>query len=372
LCEHLARAGCKVDLCTLDLSSQFGADVDFDESLIQLHKVPGRPQLSKFFVPGRYRQMISDLAKDADLIHCHGVWTAASNCGAQVAVKLGKPYVILPGGMFASSALGRSTWKKRLAALLYVRRNLRLASCLDVHTDTEYRDARSFGATGPIAVIPNGTNPDQFELLPPREAAWERWPVLRDKKLILFMARLHPIKGLPNLIEGWRRLAKDFDDWHLVIAGPDELGMRPELERLVSDGGVAECTTFTGPAFNEDKLALLAAANIYAQPSYSEGFSMAILEAMACAFPVLITTGCSFDDVRTARAGVIAESNADSVTEGLQSLLSMDANELAATGRRGKQLVRQRYSWTAITDQILSVYEWLLGRDDIPDCVRLD
>ncbi len=370
LCEHLAKAGCKVDICTLDFGARGGPELPVDESLVRVHRVPSRSRFSNILLPRQFERVVTDLGTGAQIVHCHGIWSAANNCAATIAAKLRKPYLITLNGMLAARAMKRSSWKKRLALLLYARRNFARAACLNAATESELKEARRLALPTPIAVIPNGVDPDRYASLPNREVAWERWSDLRDKKLILFMARLHPIKGLPNLIEAWGRLAGDFGDWHLVIAGPDELGLRAELERSVRDSGISERTTFTGPAFDEDKMALLGAASVFCMPSYSEGFSMAILEAVACGLPVLITHGCSFDDVTEVNAGLVVAPNADSLTEGLRSLLTRDEDELTEMGKRGRELIERRYSWNAIAAQMLSVYNWLLGLAPRPSCVQ--
>lgn len=369
LCEAMARLGCQVDLCTCDLTATSGADVSIDPSLVRVQTSP--PSRSDFTVADAFAHLAARAAGEADVIHCHGIWTATDNCAARAARKRGKPFVISLHGMLAPRALSRSAWKKWLARLAYVRKNLDSAGCLHAFTHIECRDARAYGATRPIAIIPNGIHLPEFSDLPGPERAGARWPELKGKKLVLFLARLHPIKGLDILVEAWRRLAKDFPAWHLVIAGPDELGMREGLEANIREGNVEAQTSFLGPAFGQDKRMLLGAAGLYCQPSYSEGFSMSILEAQASSLPALITRQCNFPEVGQANAGVLADPTAASVADGLRRLLGMSDKERAAMGHRGRALIEQHYTWQAVAAKMIAVDNWLLGRADRPDFVHL-
>ena len=204
LCEAMARLGCQVELHTCYLTAAHGADVSIDPSLVQVRKSP--PSHSDFTVAGKFTRLVRQAVGQADVVHCHGIWKATDSCAARAAREAGKPFVITLHGMLAPPCLTRSAWKKWLARMFYVRKNLESAGCLHVATHTEYRDVRAYGATRPVAIIPNGIHLPEFSDLPGPEQAAARWPELKGKKLVLFLARLHPIKGLDILIEAWRRL----------------------------------------------------------------------------------------------------------------------------------------------------------------------
>ncbi|MCK4624726.1 MAG: glycosyltransferase [Phycisphaerae bacterium] len=373
LCESLGRAGCYVDLCTVDHSRNLGAAIPVNEMSVHLHSVPcNTGRLHRMFSPRGFRQMLLDAGSEADIIHSHGLWEPVSNTVATVAAELGRPHVISIHGMFSPYAMQRSAWKKRIASLFYVRRNIRLAGCLNVLTHQEMQDTRNFGARSPIALIPNGTTLPDLESLPSRIAAKKRLADLPDKKLLLFLGRIHPIKNLPGLIEAWRELADKFTDWHLVIAGPDEVGQLAELRDQVRRGRLDKRVTFMGPAFGEDKEMLLRAADVFCLTSHTEGFSMAILEALAWSLPVLITHGCNFDEVEDAGVGVVVRLGPEAIADGLRRMLSLDESQLQGMGAGGRRLMKERYSWDKIADKMISVYNWLLGRGEKPACVTFE
>ena len=156
-----------------------------------------------------------------------------------------------------------------------------------------------------------------------------------------------------------------------ILVVDDELGMREGLEANAREGGVESQTSFVGPAFGQDKRMLLGAAGLYCQPSYSEGFSMSILEAQASSLPALITHQCNFPEVGQADAGVLADPTAESVADGLRRLLSMSDEQRAAMGRRGRALIEGHYTWQAVATKMMAVDNWLLGRADRPDFVHV-
>ena len=343
-----------------------------DTSLLDLHLANLDGKLSSVFIPAPFRDMLTSHAAQCDIVHSHGLWQPTNRCAGAVADELAKPHVITIRGMLSPRAMQRSAWKKRIASLLYARRMASEAACLNVLTQRELRDARNYGARNPIAVIPNGIHLPELNSLPDKSEARNRLSDLPDKRLLLFLGRIHPIKNVPGVIEAWSILAEEFPDWHLVIAGPDEVGQLAELKEQVSQAGLNERVTFKGPAFGEDKQTLLRAADIYIQPSHSEGFSMAILEAMAYQLPVVISSECNFDEVETVNAGAVSGTDAQSIAQKLQDLLVLDEAQLNSIGNRGRQLVEQQYSWDKIAEKMISVYNWLLDRAPMPDCVNLD
>lgn len=157
-----------------------------------------------------------------------------------------------------------------------------------------------------------------------------------------------------------------------MIAGPDSVGHLSEVQAAVRRTGRSQSVTFTGSVQNRNKLALLAAADVFSLPSFSEGFSVAVLEALASRLPVLITRGCNFDEVADAGAGIIAEPAMESIAEGLTDLLRADTVRRAQMGNKGRTLVFENYAWPHIAEQMLRVYQWVLHRADKPDFVRLN
>jgi glycosyltransferase involved in cell wall biosynthesis len=265
--------------------------------------------------------------------------------------------------------LRRSRLTKCAARVLYENRNLRSAACLHALASHEADAIRACRLDNPVAVIPNGIDVRSFENLPCRHAASHTWPRLRGKKTILFLGRIHPVKGLVNLIQAWGHIAARFKDWHLVISGPDCEGHMATVQDQVCTRYLTEKVTFTGPAYGSAKLALLAAADVFVLPSISEGFSISTLEAMASRVPVLMTTRSGLVELQTAGAGRLIETSPESIAEGLDYMLSLSDRQRVEMGWRGNRLVAEKYSRTIVAQQMLSVYRWILGQGEKPACV---
>lgn len=317
--------------------------------------------------PQLKRKLEQDLAK-FELIHNHSFWMLPNHYASMSAHRHRKPVVFTAHGVLEPWALARSRWKKRIAGLWFQDRDLRRAACIHVNSESEVQGIRDYGLTNPIAIIPNGVDLTPFNDLPNRTELENLHPEIKGRKICLFLSRLHEKKGLSHLIQAWGRLTKDYPDWHLVIAGPDD-GYESALKQSISQLALSDTVTLTGPLYGSNKAAAMGAADVFALPSFSEGFSMAILEAMACRLPVLITPGCNFPEVGANNAGIVVAPNLEQTEQGLRDLLSMSEPERNAMGLRGRQMIETHYTWDHVAEQAIELYTWLLGGGDRPASV---
>jgi poly(glycerol-phosphate) alpha-glucosyltransferase len=272
--------------------------------------------------------------------------------------------------MLDAWAIGNGRWKKRLAAACYEGEHLRGSACLHALCSAELRAIRDFGLDNPVCVIPNGVAElDRADFPPP---AW-RGALPSDAKILLYLGRIHPKKGLPNLIGALARCdaAVRSGRWRLVGAGWDQGGHQAELEALAASAGIADRVHFIGPQFGRDKDATLHAADAFVLPSYSEGLPMAVLEAWAHGLPVLMTPQCNLPEGPAHGAALSVDPAVDSLAAGLGVLFGLSDDELGAMGRRGAELVALRFTWPVVGRRMQDVYRWLLGRGGRPDCVEL-
>ena len=302
------------------------------------------------------RQQFHDLMSAADGVHIHGLWEHSTAAAARIARTLRKPYIISTHGMLEPWALKNKALKKKIYSALVERGNLRSAACLHALTHAEARDYRRYGLTGPIAVIPNGVHipesisPDPF---------LNHFPAMRGKRIILFMGRIHFKKGLDILVKSWASLAKQWPDAHLVLAGPDFENTRASVEALAVEHGIREKILFTGMLRNELKWSALAASQCFVLPSYSEGLSVSVLEAMGVGLPVIVTEQCNLPEVETSGTGWLIKSEIPSLTSSLSSFLNNSSRVNMEIGHRGRQLVKDRYNWTSVTERMINLYRWV-------------
>jgi len=373
LCENLAPLVDRLDLCCVDLGSHFGPRVDVDTSLVHLTEVQCRAWKSlRLYMPKGLGSVLKDKAVSADIIHSHGLWAPANVIAAGAARKARLPHIIAPRGSFEPGSLAKSVWKKAVFKRLYVNRALREAACFHALTDREAWCIRKFGLTNPIAILPNAVAGSQPTNDRDAAAGQDRDPRFGGKKLIVFLGRMHPIKGLDILIEAWRRIAGEFTDWHLVLAGPDEDGYLAALESQVQAADLSDRVSFPGGLYGPDKDSLLASADLFVLPSRSEGMSVALLEAMDAGLPVVITKSCNFPAAEDSGAGFAVDPDVESLTAGLAKMLKTSDDQRSEMGTRGASLVRSNYSWDSVAREMLEVYRWVLGQRDAPQCVRMD
>ena len=353
-------------------SQRFGGDGDLaalglEQTAFQIERAPTSDKSGFGFSP-QLRSMVA--SNDAEIIHSHGLWMWSDRVADAVARQKCVPHVVSPHGMLEPWAMRNSARKKQLMWRLFQGRALHDARCLHALCDAERVSMRDLGLRNPIATIPNGVNLSDFDDLPAPAAFDARFPAAKNRQVLLFMARLHPKKGLVPLLGAWKNLARQFPDWILAIAGPDENGHRAELETIIADNKLENHVIFTGMLNGDAKKAALSRADAFVLPSQSEGFSIAILEAMACALPVLLTPQCHFPDAVVAGAAIEAQPNADSLTLVLRELLEMDVAPRAAMGARGRALVAQSYSWQNVAAQWKQLYHWCAREKSVPSFVE--
>jgi glycosyltransferase involved in cell wall biosynthesis len=261
-------------------------------------------------------------------------------------------------------ALRQKKWKKSLYSQVFERRNLTLAACLRAMTVNEAEQYRRFGLSNPIAIIPNGVD------IPANVTSGlflERYPALRGKTIVLFLGRIHPKKGLLPLCLAWSAVQRQFADAHLVIAGPDCEDTVTALHRIIEEQGIQQSVTFAGLLTGLVKWSAYAAATIFTLPSYSEGFSVSVLEALGSGVPVLITEACYFPEVKTVNAGWTIAQVAE-IQAALTTALATPLALIHKMGANGAALVAEKYSWPRIASQFADLYDWLLGGSTPTSC----
>jgi glycosyltransferase involved in cell wall biosynthesis len=303
-----------------------------------------------YYSPAMQRQA-PQLVREADVLHGHGFYVGTNFIFGREAGRQKKPLVYHVHGIFEPYILRRSRWKKRLVHWLFEDANFRRARLWRALTSKEADQIRSCGFNGPIAVIPNGLNPGEFpkpvDLNAPIATPLVK-SLAKTALRLLFLGRVHPKKGLDLLLPAWAKLSTLTKDWQLVIAGPDEQGYLAHVRELARSLGLQDQIVFTGPVTGRSKILLLHSSDLFVLPSYSEGFPMSILEAMACELPVIATRACNFPGIAEAEAGWECDSVIDSLMSALRSALQASESERRKRGQMGRRLVESTYAWPDI------------------------
>ena len=304
------------------------------------------------------------LDADLDILSVHGLWKYCSVGSQRWHRQTGRPYVVHPHGMLDSWALRNARWKKRIAAALYENQHLRGATCLRALSESEAQSIRSYGLRNPICVIPNGVDlPDLRESNAKTQSA--------NQKTLLYLGRLHPKKNISNLIRAWNETFNSQrgsgDRWVLAVAGWDQGGYESELKRIAAGPSVV----FLGPRFGAEKSECYRTCDAFILPSLSEGLPMTVLEAWAHAKPVLMTAECNLPEGFEVNAALRIGTTPEEIAAGLRNLIQMSDAGRTVIGVRGRDLVAKNFSWPVIGQQMLTVYEWVLGGGQTPEAMRL-
>ena len=296
-----------------------------------------------------------------DLVHIHEIWHAPHYAAVRAARKQGIPHVVTIHGALDPWRLRQRRLRKWLYLHALQVRLLKQASRVHVLTRAEAETVSRLGVASPVSVIPNGVEP--FEPAQPadRVAFLARYPQLAGKRVCLFMSRLHAMKGPDILARSFVTLAAQFPDAVLLAAGPDEDGAGCRAAKVLEQAGLRERVVFPGLLTGADKRAAFACAALFVLPSYSEGFSMAVLEALAAGLPVVISEQCHFPEVAQRGAGYVVPAEASPVAEAMGAVLA-DAAHRADMGRNGHALVTERYTWPAIAPSVAAWYRALVRK----------
>ena len=394
----LARATSALDGVHVEIFGSHDSFTEADRQVwhpLEVHTTPAWGPSRLCYTP-TMRRMIGKCAPD--VVHSSAVWTYQAAVVNQFRARTGVPYVLSIHGALNPHALLKSQNKKAIARLLYQDRHFRDASCIHALTDSELASIRAFGLKNPVCVIPNGVEledltPGNFDVMKPLPMIGRR--KAQGRKILLYLGRIHPGKGLVALIHAWaeaqKRRRSDSRDWLLVIAGWDDGGHQAELLQLCDAIGLSVCrvpnasagqsapsvmqgtdgeasVVFLGPQYGEEKRACYRHSDACILPSFTEGLPMSVLEAWSYAKPVLMTPQCNLPEGFAAGAAIRivqdthnAETGVRSIAAGLQELFDAPNSLLRTLGDNGRQLVVEKFTWPEIARQMKSVYDWVLG-----------
>jgi len=352
LARFLKREGAECTLLGLDIGGLNAVQHLASRYEVRVSTVPCINH--RFFLPWLTPWRLSQILREADVVLLSGHWTLLNVLFFWACRRSGTPYLFCPAG--ALKLFGRSTVLKWIYGKLVGDTIAREAAACIAVTEAEIVDFVNCGvATERVVVIPNGIDPDQYELHE-KALAVERFRSahrLGEAPLILFLGRLNPIKGPDLLLEAFSQLAQTFPDVHLVLAGPND-GMLTELEGRSVALGLIDRVHFTGYLGGVDKLAALHTAEVLAIPSRREAMSIVVLEAGVCACPCIFTDTCGLEALARVGAGVMTPVSANALAAGLIGLLEAPerAREIAIKLQR---ITNTEYLWQSQARRVLSL-----------------
>lgn len=289
----------------------------------------------------------------ADVVHLHGVWDPIVLRAASLAFRHDTKYVFTPHGMLNPWSLSQKPLRKKVVMRALLRRLLAGATFIHALTRDEEDAIRTLDASYSVRVIPNGVFLDAHKPAGTTELL-DHLPQLKGRNYILFLGRLHHMKGLDYAVQGFARFARTVPDVDWVVAGPDA-GEKQGLLESIQALGIADRVHIVGPLLGSLKDAALRNASCLLQPSRNEGFSMSILEALAAGVPVVISQHCNFDEVADAEVGAVVPLDAQAISDALVTVCTMPEGRIK-TARKARQMLAERYNWGRIATAMLNEY----------------
>lgn len=306
------------------------------------HEVPDgvgeifiRSQLDKNGLRGLIRQY--------DVVHDNGIWLPFNHAVALACYKVGVRRIVSPHGAMMPWIMAQRRWKKQLGWWLYQKRDLHKADLVLSTAPLETDALRKAGYSGKVTEIPLAV--DAPGPVAPRTE--------KSVRQALFLSRIHPKKGIQDLIGAWKKLSPP--GWRLVVVGPDELGLRAELETMSNGANIV----WLGPLFGEDKLRILQESDLYILPTYSENFGVSVVEAMLMELPVLTTTETPWTSLDKDGIGWVIRPGEDSLLPALESALTTETDELRKMGHAAREWAAGRFTWDVVAQQVEQAYERL-------------
>jgi glycosyltransferase involved in cell wall biosynthesis len=296
-------------------------------------------------------------AQEYDLAHIHALFSPVSSAAALIARSKQLPYILRPLGTLDPADLQKKKQLKRLYATLVERSNLAGAAAVHFTSDQEAKVSERFGAVTRDIVLPLGVelpNPGLTQL---------QLGIPVGQPIVLFMSRIDPKKGLDLLLPALEKLLAEGVGFHFVLAGanPQDPAYEEQIRSLIQASPLSNCTTITGFVSGAAKTQLLQAADLFVLPSYYENFGIAVAEAMAAGVPVVVSDQVHiWQEIERAQAGWICACEVDSLTKQLRAALCDSANR-AYRGTKAQAHALSHYSWQAIAQQMVQVYQSLLN-----------
>ena len=327
---------------------------------------PKKVKLIEIFVPvwarswrwgaGFNRALRKVLAEpDCNVLHLHGVWRAAPWMAQRVATEIGVPSVLTVHGMLEPWAWHGQGCMQRLKKQLYwkfvARPVFRNVSVLHAITPLERDHLAELIPGKPIELIPNAIDLARVD----QESLGHE---VQPEKIVLFLGRIHPKKGIDLLIEAFIA-AQIGNDWRLLIVGPDEdKAYMRRLNRIVEDHAASSTIQFIGPVYSAEKISWLTRAWIVVVPSHSEVVGMVNLEAGACGTPTITTYQTGLSDWQEG-GGLLIHPNKDELAQKLREVAAWSLTERREEGYKIRAFVRERYSLESVGQKWIRLYQRL-------------
>ncbi len=305
-----------------------------------------------FCTPGLFIRALWEVPQ-TEVIHLHDFYTPHNLWLGLLAKIFHKPYILSVHGCLESARIAQRSLFKKVFLMLGGQWLLQNAARVVATSDNEVEAYLAYGVKkADIVMLRHGVDPSEFESQLSQSAARQFWHLPPKDVVVTFLGRIHKIKGLDLLVKAVALLKTQ--NTQVVIAGSDD-GYLTELKALIKSLKLKNIT-LVGTCFGEQKANLFKATDIFVYPSYSEGFSLGILEAGSAGLPLVITTGCHFPEVKTSGSGLVVKPEPKELAQALQKMID-DPKLRQRASQQVKKLIDENYSMASIGNSLLATYQ---------------
>ena len=351
LCLTQVLEGHQITLACLDAHPLAGVQ-------IELHKA--WPLFGRCGMSPKYLHALRKAARRVDVVHNHSLWSMVNMAAGLVVPGKHAKLVTSPHGTLSEWALSHHRWRKQVFWPLQ-KRVLEYADLIHATCEDEYNDIRRLGLRAPVTIISNGIDlPD----LVPRTAG-------QDERILLFLSRVHPKKGIELLLDAWAALDASYPQWRLRIVGPGEPEYLAVLHARVARNGSRK-VSFDGPLYGDEKIAAYRNADLFVLPTHSENFGMVVAEALAQECPAIVSHGAPWSGLDREGCGWWIPNDVDSLRATLEQAMAQPPDVLHAMGARGRQWMQRDFSWEGVAGMMEAAYRWVSKGGECLPWIRME
>jgi glycosyltransferase involved in cell wall biosynthesis len=360
--KSLKAMGVDVQILTTD------DDVD-DRLKVPLHRLTSYEGIPTTFLPYTFRAKEFIYANSLsrwhrenldsfDIVHTHYLFSYLPSWTARIARHRKIPYLMRPLGQLTPWALSQSANKKKLYASLLEWHNLRGAATIHCTSKEESDNVQDFGIQTPTVSIPLGVRTPK-PIRNASEKLHQAYNIPQEIPVVLFLSRIHYKKQPEVLIKAASHLLLD-QPCHIIFAGTGEPQYLNQLKTLVKTLNIESHVTFAGFVSGYRKDLLLQGSDVFALPSHSENFGVAVAEALISGLPVVIAPGIQISsEIKAANAGIVSDTDPIVFSSALRQVI-VQPDVQNSLRKNGFKLAKNRYSWDAITRELINVYQRIL------------
>ena len=368
LSSNLSELGLDIKICSR-LTSSFdfkSANIkeNSDISFLNFNQKKGvfyRPLINSYLL----KELNQNFGNNNNtVLHDNGIWLPFNNTISKFSRSSTFPLIISPHGMLEPWSLKYNYAKKKLAWYLYQRKALKSASVLHATSFKEAENLLKLNLNLPVAVIPNGVEQSINKDIGKK---FDNKKFIK-KKNFLYVGRIHPKKGLMNLLRVWNIIFKNNKNCDLIIAGYPELNYLEKLKNYVNNNNLSGNVKFIGPVEGDDLVNLYKNSDIFVLPTYSENFGIVVAEALSYGIPVITTTGTPWKILEENNCGWYIEPQLESLKKALLEAFEINKNDYSIKSKNAINLSKS-FNWKKISKSFFDLYLWTLGEIGKPSTI---